>query len=257
MNAQERSAAREKLIVALDLPSADAAARMAEKLLGHVGMFKIGSELFTAAGPVLIRDLTASGARVFLDLKFHDIPNTVRSAAREATQLGVNMFDVHASGGRRMMEAAREGSHEAGSGIPRTTTTTRPLVIAVTLLTSLATLELEELGLGPSPLDVVVRWAQLAQEAGLDGVVASPREAAAIRRACGPGFVIVTPGIRPASAASNDQARTDTPDSAIRAGADFLVVGRPITTAADPVSAADAIVADITQALAATRVTTP
>lgn len=255
MNAQERSAAREKLIVALDLPSADAAARMAEKLLGHVGMFKIGSELFTAAGPVLIRDLTASGARVFLDLKFHDIPNTVRSAARGATQLGVSMFDVHASGGRRMMEAAREGSHEAGSGIPRTST--RPLIIAVTLLTSLATLELEELGLGPSPLDVVVRWAQLAQEAGLDGVVASPREAAAIRRACGPGFVIVTPGIRPASAASNDQARTDTPDSAIRAGADFLVVGRPITTAADPVSAADAIVADIAQALAATRVTTP
>jgi len=255
MNAQERLAAREKLIVALDLPSADAAARMAEKLLGHVGMFKIGSELFTAAGPVLIRDLTASGARVFLDLKFHDIPNTVRSAAREATQLGVSMFDVHASGGRRMMEAAREGSHEAGSGIPRTTT--GPLVIAVTVLTSLAGLELEELGLGPSPLDVVVRWAQLAQEAGLDGVVASPREAAAIRRACGPGFVIVTPGIRPVSAASNDQARTGTPESAIRAGADFLVVGRPITTAADPASAADAIVADITQALAATRVTTP
>ena len=167
-------AAREKLIVALDLPSADAAARMAEKLLGHVGMFKIGSELFTAAGPVLIRDLTASGARVFLDLKFHDIPNTVRSAAREATQLGVSMFDVHASGGRRMMEVAGKGSHEAGSGIPRTTT--RPLVIAVTLLTSLATLELEELGLGLSPLDVVVRWAQLAQEAGLDGVVTSPRE---------------------------------------------------------------------------------
>jgi orotidine-5'-phosphate decarboxylase len=239
--------AKEKLIVALDLPSADAATRLAQKLRGHVGMFKVGSELFTAEGPVLARYLVAIGEKVFLDLKFHDIPNTVRAAAREAAQLGVSLVNVHASGGRKMMEAALEGVRSPGivSQGPA-----RPQVLAVTVLTSLASKELEELGLVGTPEDVVVRLARLAQQAGLDGVVASPREIAAIRRACGSGFLIVTPGIRPVAAASDDQTRIATPQRAIQAGADYLVVGRPIAAAPDPVAAADAIVAEIEQGLA-------
>jgi orotidine-5'-phosphate decarboxylase len=251
--------ARGKLIVALDLPSADAAARLAGKLHGHVGMFKLGSELFTAEGPVLARYLVAVGEKVFLDLKFHDIPNTVRAAAREAAQLGVAMLNVHASGGRKMMEAALEGVQAAASQFPGDAL---PRVLAVTLLTSLESGDLEKLGLAGTPEDVVVRLARLAQEAGLDGVVASPREIGAIRKACGPGFIIVTPGIRPvlppasgaaaasATGARDDQLRITTPADAIQAGADYVVVGRPITEAADPVAAADAIVAEMELGLA-------
>ncbi|HLW78338.1 MAG TPA: orotidine-5'-phosphate decarboxylase [Terriglobia bacterium] len=241
------SAARDKLIVALDLPTADAAARMAEKLHGHAGMFKVGSELFTAEGPVLARYLVASGERVFLDLKFHDIPNTVRAAVREAAQMGVTLLDVHAAGGRKMMEAALEGARQALAGRPGAV---RPLLLAVTVLTSLGGEDLDQIGLAGGPEEAAVRLAQLAQRAGLDGVIASPREIAALRRACGPRFQIVTPGIRPAAAASHDQARVATPESAIRAGADYLVVGRPITEAPDPAAAADAIVAEIAAALA-------
>jgi orotidine-5'-phosphate decarboxylase len=233
---------RDKLIVALDLPSGNAATRMAERLQGHAGMFKVGSELFTAEGPVPVRYLVTTGQRVFLDLKFHDIPNTVRAAARQAAELGVSMVNVHASGGRKMLEAALEGARclgtVAGNG-------TRPKVLAVTILTSLESQDLEELGISGTPLEAVIRLARLAQSAGLDGVVASPRETSAIRSACGPRFVIVTPGIRPASAAADDQARIATPASAIAAGADYLVVGRPITGAPDPVAAADAIVAEM------------
>jgi orotidine-5'-phosphate decarboxylase len=247
-------AARNKLIVALDVPSSDAAAKMAEKLRGHVGMFKVGSELFCAEGPAVARYLVAGGDKVFLDLKFNDIPNTVRAAAREAAQLGVSMFNVHATGGRKMMEAALEGAREgAGSaGKPRS------LVLAVTVLTSLAAGDLAEIGLAGSPEEAVVRLARLAQAAGLDGVVASAREIAAIRHACGPRFVIVTPGIRPASAPDgvasgrakpDDQARIATPIAALRSGADFLVVGRPITQAPDPAAAADAIVNEMEKAL--------
>src|SRR5579885_2615658 len=226
--------ARSRLIVALDFPSADAASRMAEKLRGHVGMFKVGFELFSAEGPVLPRYLVARGEGVFLDLKFHDIPNTVRAAAREATHLGVGMFNVHASGGLKMMEAASGGK--------------RPLVLAVTVLTSLAGEDLRVIGLEGSPEEIVVRLAKLAQTAGLDGVVASAREARAIRRACGPDFVIVTPGISPASSQAQDQVRVSTPADAIGAGADYLVVGRPITGAHDPAAAADIIVAEMEQA---------
>ena len=236
------SPARDKLIVALDLPSADAAVRMAEKLHGRVGMFKVGSELFTAEGPVLARYLVASGERVFLDLKFHDIPHTVRAAVREASQLGVSMVDIHASGGRKMMLAALEGAREAAA---QRTGASRPLVLAVTVLTSLAAQDLEELGVAGNPEDSVVRMAQLAERSGLDGVIASPREIAALRRACGPRLVIVTPGIRPAATASNDQSRVATPESAIKAGADYIVVGRPITAAPDPAAAAEAIVAEM------------
>ncbi len=240
--------ARSRLIVALDLPSAAAAARMAETLRGHVGAFKIGSELFGAEGPVLARYLTARGETVFLDLKFHDIPNTVRGAAREAAQLGVTMFNVHASGGRRMMEAARDGAMEAHTFGNGNTGRTRPIILAVTVLTSLSQTDLDEIGMSGNPQDAVVRLARLAQISGLDGVVASAQEAALIRRACGPEFVIVTPGIRPATSAAHDQARISTPADAIRAGADYLVVGRPITGVPDPEAAASAIVAEIEQA---------
>ncbi len=238
--------ARDRLIVALDLPSADAAARLAEPLRGRVGFFKVGLELFSAEGPLLARYLIAQGEKVFLDLKFHDIPNTVRAGAREAAELGVQMLNVHALGGRKMMEAALEGVRLAGSG---TSGTPRPLVLAVTVLTSLAGEDLDELGLaGNTPEDAVVRLARLAQKAGLDGVVASPREVAALRRACGPRFVIVTPGIRPAASSSYDQSRIATPETAIRAGADYLVVGRPITGAPDARAAVDAIVGEMERA---------
>jgi orotidine-5'-phosphate decarboxylase len=251
---------RDKLIVALDLPSGNAATRMAERLQGHVGMFKVGSELFTAEGPVPVRYLVTTGHRVFLDLKFHDIPNTVRAAAREAAELGVSMVNVHASGGRKMMEAALEGACSALHHVARDSAGTaagneaRPKVLAVTILTSLEIQDLEELGISGTPVEAVIRLARLAQSAGLDGVVASPREISALRQACGPDFLIVTPGIRPASAAhhpvqgfaaTNDQARIATPASAIAAGADYLVVGRPITGAPDPAAAADAIVAEM------------
>jgi len=269
--------------VALDVPSGNAATRMAERLHGHAGMFKVGSELFTAEGPVPVRYLVTTGQRVFLDLKFHDIPNTVRAAVREAAELGVSMVNVHASGGRKMMEAALEGARSAlyqsvqssalqpgsrgvqGSALQPASRgvqgsagivvgdEARPRVLAVTILTSLESQDLEELGISGAPVEAVVRLARLAQSAGLDGVVASPREISAIRQACGPGFLIVTPGIRPASAATNDQARIATPARAIAAGADYLVVGRPITGAPDPVAAADAIVAEMDGALSTAR----
>ncbi len=230
--------AREKLIVALDFPTAEAGIEAAEKLRGRVGMFKVGSEVFTAEGPLLARYLIASGEQVFLDLKFHDIPNTGRGACRQAAEMGARMMNVHASGGRKMMEAAAEGAREGRSGA-------KPLVLAVTLLTSLSAQDLDELGISGAPEDVVVRWSRLAQSAGLDGVVASAREIAAIRRACGPRFVIVTPGIRSAASPSNDQVRTATPRAAMEAGADYLVVGRPITGAPDPAAAADSVVKEM------------
>lgn len=240
--------ARDQLIVALDVKSADAGARLAEKLRDRVGMFKVGFEAFTAEGPLLARYLVASGQKVFLDLKFHDIPNTVKSAAREAARLGASIFNVHATGGSAMMQAALEGAREAASG------RLRPLVIAVTMLTSLSGRDLEEIGIAGGPDEEVVRLAKLAQAAGLDGVVASAKEIIAIRKACGPNFVIVTPGIRPASSAADDQARVATPSAAIQAGANFLVVGRPITQAADPAAAAEAIVGEMEAALTSSSV---
>jgi orotidine-5'-phosphate decarboxylase len=241
----ETRTARSRLIVALDFPSAAGAARMAERLQGHVGMFKIGSELFGAEGPELARHLVARGEAVFLDLKFHDIPNTVRGAAHAAARVGAAMFNVHASGGRKMMEAARDGAIEGHAGQGGNT---RPIVLAVTVLTSLSQTDLGEIGVSGRPEDAVIRLARLAQTSGLDGVVASAQEAALIRKACGPAFVIVTPGIRPLASLAHDQARVSTPGDAIRAGADYLVVGRPITGAPEPEAAADAIVAEIEEA---------
>jgi orotidine-5'-phosphate decarboxylase len=240
--------ARDQLIVALDVESADAGARLAESLRDRVGLFKVGFQAFTAEGPLLARYLVASGHKVFLDLKFHDIPNTVKSAAREAARLGASIFNVHATGGRGMMQAALEGAQEAASG------RLRPLVVAVTVLTSLSGRDLEEIGIVGNPDEAVVRLAKLAQAAGLDGVVASAKEIAAIRQACGPKFVIITPGIRPASAAADDQARVATPAAAIQAGANFLVVGRPITQAADPAATAEAIVSEMEKALVSSSV---
>lgn len=240
--------ARDKLIVALDAPTAEAGARLAEKLAGHVGAFKVGLENFSAEGPVLVRFLNSLGSRVFLDLKLHDIPNTVRAAAREASRLGVTMLNVHASGGQRMMEAARDGAADGARGRKGAE---RPLVLAVTVLTSLGAEDLAEVGIEGSPEDAVVRLARLAHAAGLDGVVASPMEIAALRRALGSAFVIVTPGIRPASAEANDQVRVTTPASAIQAGASYIVVGRPITGAPDPAAAADTIVDEMEKAIQA------
>jgi orotidine-5'-phosphate decarboxylase len=232
-----------RIIVPLDVPSAAQALALADTLRGEVGGFKVGKELFTAAGPDVVRALVAKGDRVFLDLKYHDIPNTVAGAVRSACELGVWMLNVHASGGRPMMEAARRAADDYGAKPGRKA----PLVIAVTVLTSLDAATLASVGVAASPLDQVVVLARLAQAARLDGVVASPRETAAIRQACGPDFLIVTPGIRGAAASSgpDDQQRTLTPREAVAAGSSYLVVGRPITGAADPVAAAAKIVKEM------------
>jgi orotidine-5'-phosphate decarboxylase len=231
---------RDRILAALDFPDAAAALSMAGTLRGRVGGFKIGKQLFTAEGPALVRQLTSRGDRVFLDLKFHDIPNTVAGAVASAAALGVWMVNVHAAGGRAMMAAAREAAEAAAAQ-----SGSRALVIGVTVLTSLDAAALRETGIDAEPADHVVRLGRLACEAGLDGVVCSPQEIALVREACGADFLIVTPGIRGAGDAKADQVRTATPEGAIRAGADYLVIGRPITAAADPAAAADAIAAEI------------
>jgi orotidine-5'-phosphate decarboxylase len=229
-----------RLLIALDVGSAEQAVGLADQLRGAVGGFKIGKQLFTAAGPEIVRALVARGDRVFLDLKFHDIPNTVAGAVRSAASLGAWMVNVHASGGEAMMAAAREAAETADGP-------TRPLVVAVTVLTSLDAAGLATVGVPSTPEDQVLKLARLAQQAGLDGVVASARETGAIRQACGPDFAIVTPGIRGGAAASgpDDQRRTMTPRAAIEAGSSYLVVGRPVTAAADPPAVARAIVAEM------------
>jgi orotidine-5'-phosphate decarboxylase len=238
--------AKDKLIVALDVDSADRALDLFEMLRENVGMFKIGSQLFTAAGPDIVRQIVAKGERVFLDLKFHDIPNTVAAAAIEATRLGVSIFNVHASGGAEMMKRTAEAVAEtsAREGL------TKPKAIAVTLLTSLDQESLDQIGISGDPHSVVTRLARAAADSGLDGVVASPEETEWLRRhVTQPNFLIVTPGIRKASVASDDQRRVMTVAGAICAGADYLVVGRPILSAGDPADAARKIVAEIDEAL--------
>jgi orotidine-5'-phosphate decarboxylase len=233
----------DQLLVALDVETRDEAARLADLLRGSVGGFKIGSRLFTSEGPEVVRSLTERGDRVFLDLKFHDIPNTVATAVAAATALGVWMVNVHASGGTSMMQAAREAAHDAAS----TRHVTPPLVIAVTVLTSMTPAALRETGIVIDLMDQVLRLTELAKDAGLDGVVASPREARAIRDRFGKDFAIVTPGIRggAATASKDDQARTMSAAEAIAAGATYLVVGRPIIAAPDPVAAAKGLAQEL------------
>jgi orotidine-5'-phosphate decarboxylase len=224
------------IIVALDYPNEAEAMAFVESATPDRCRLKVGLELFTAAGPAVVEKLVARGFDVFLDLKFHDIPHTVARACATAARLGVWMMNVHTLGGVEMMRAARE----AIAGAPR-----RPLLIGVTLLTSHDADGIAEIGLRPEPEAEVRRLANLASKAGLDGVVCSPREAAALRTSHSRDFVLVTPGVRPAGSTTDDQQRTLTPAEAIQQGADYLVIGRPVTRARDPMRALDEILAEI------------
>ncbi len=242
-----KSSAVEKLIFALDVDSLDEARNWTRRLRGRVGVFKVGKQLFTRCGPEVVRMIREEGGEVFLDLKYHDIPNTVAKAGLEAARLDVKMFNVHALGGREMMSGlVAEMDKAFPSGAPG-----RPLLLAVTILTSSTEETLREVGIENPVEEMVPRLARLAKESGMDGVVASPKEVSLIRNACGRDFVIVTPGVRPASASLDDQKRVTTPGEAIGAGADFLVIGRPISAAPDPASAAEEILAEIDRALEA------
>jgi orotidine-5'-phosphate decarboxylase len=234
---------RGRLIVGLDVDAVSAAKRAIVRLGDAVSFYKVGKQLFVRGGPDIVRILQARGADVFLDLKFHDIPNTVAAAGVEAARLGVRIFNVHAGGGLAMMERTVAEVDR----VCRAERLRRPKIIAVTVLTSLEDADLRQVGVAGPVEAQVVRLARLARRAGLDGVVASPHEITRIRRACGPDFLIVTPGVRPADAAKDDQKRIATPGAAIAAGADYLVVSRPVIGAPDPVAAANDIVTDMTR----------
>lgn len=225
------------IIVALDYPDRAQAQAMAERLDPALCRVKIGKELFTRVGPELVRWVQARGFEVFLDLKFHDIPNTVAGAVAASADLGVWMVNVHAGGGPRMMAAAREALEPFGSDAP--------LLTAVTVLTSMDAQQLAATGIDDAPAQQVMRLARLAQASGMDGVVCSAEEAAALRAALGPDFALVTPGIRPAGSAGDDQTRIATPAAALAAGSDYLVIGRPITASADPLQSLNAIARSI------------
>lgn len=228
--------ARDRLIVALDVPTAREARELVSRIGEAAGFYKVGLQLFTAEGPGFVRELAGSGRRVFLDLKLHDIPNTVSQAVKSATELGASMLTVHASGGVAMLQAAAEA---AGN---------RLSLLAVTVLTSMSDEELSQIGVAGRVQAQVLRLAELARTAGCDGIIASARESEALRSALGEGFAIVNPGVRPVGSETNDQRRVATPGEAIRAGASHLVVGRPITRAADPAQAARAIGDEIERA---------
>ncbi|MDD5057220.1 MAG: orotidine-5'-phosphate decarboxylase [Sideroxydans sp.] len=217
-----------KIVVAMDYAQAAPALALVERLEPSLCRLKVGKELFTAAGPHLVEQMQRRGFEVFLDLKFHDIPNTTAQACKAAAALGVWMVNVHALGGKRMLDAARE----ALANVER-----RPKLIAVTVLTSMAQKDLLGIGINDTPAQMVSRLAQLAHDSGLDGVVCSAQEAPLLRQQCGKEFCLVTPGIRPANAAANDQSRIMTPRAALENGASYLVIGRPITQAADPLLA--------------------
>ncbi len=239
---------RDHILCAIDTPDLARAQALAAQLRGCIGGIKLGLEFFTAHGPEGVRKVMegAGDAGLFLDLKFHDIPNTVAAAMRAAIKLTPRLINVHAGGGPAMLEAAREAAHEASE----TAGIAPPLVLGVTVLTSLDGADLEAMGTDANVEAQVVRLAELVAAAGLDGVVCSAREVAAIRRTLGPDFVLVTPGIRPASSDTGDQKRVTTPADALRAGADYLVIGRPITADPDPAAAVRRIVAETAAALA-------
>jgi orotidine-5'-phosphate decarboxylase len=232
--------ARERLIVALDVSSSAAAQKIVAAVGESASIYKVGKQLFTAEGPQVVRDLVAARRKVFLDLKFHDIPTTVASAVREAAQLNVSMLTVHASGGAKMLRAASEAAAASSS---------KPLILAVTVLTSLSDSDLQEIGVKGRVLDHALRLSALAQANGCGGVVASAQEARQIRRMVGEGFALITPGIRARGGDAGDQARVVTPAQAIEAGASHIVVGRPITAAQDPAAAARAIVQEIARSV--------
>ena len=230
---------RQRLIVALDVSSSAAAQKIVAAVGDSAHAYKVGMQLYTAEGPAIVRELVGSGRRVFLDLKYHDIPNTVGAAVREAAQLGISMLTVHASGGARMLRAATEAAQDTNPNM---------LVLAATVLTSLDDADLNMLGLRGGVLDQVLRLATLALSNGCQGIVASALEAAALREEFGRDFTIVTPGVRPAGSGADDQARVVTPAEAIAAGASYIVVGRPITEALDPASEARAILGQLVAA---------
>jgi orotidine-5'-phosphate decarboxylase len=232
---------KDRLIVALDVPGATQARQIVQTIGDAATTYKIGKQLFTAEGPQVVRDLVASGRKVFLDLKYHDIPNTVAAAVRSAAELGVSMLTVHASGGSKMLRAAVEAASQSP-------TKAKPMVLAVTVLTSLSDADLQEVGIAGSVLSQVLRLGALARAAGCGGLVASAQEARELRRALGEDFAIATPGVRPAGASAGDQARVVTPKDAIAAGATYLVVGRPILEAPDPAKAAQQIADEIAAA---------
>jgi orotidine-5'-phosphate decarboxylase len=239
------SNARDRLIFALDVDSLDDARQWVATLKEQVGLFKVGKQLFTRCGPEVVRLIQAGGSDVFLDLKYHDIPNTVAMAGLEALRLGVKMFNVHALGGYEMMAKLVA---EIDKVCPRGNLQ-RPILLAVTILTSSNQETLRGVGID-RPVEVMVpKLARLAKDAGLDGVVASPKEVGLIRAACGEDFLIVTPGVRPSFAAQDDQKRVTTPGEAIRSGADYLVIGRPISAADDPARAASTILDEMRGAL--------
>lgn len=239
-----REQAKEKIIVALDVPMRAQALELVAKLYNDVGAFKIGMQLYNAEGPSIVHDIQKQGGKVFIDLKLHDIPNTVAEATKVLTGLQAFIMTLHASGGKKMLAAAAQSARE---NVPESGR--KPLVVAVTVLTSLSQQEFtDEIGIERPIAEQVVNWAKLAQAAGLDGVVASPQEIDVIRQACGKDFVIITPGIRPLWAAANDQSRIMTPKQAVEAGADYLVIGRPITAQPDQAKAAKRIVAEIMEA---------
>ncbi|HHX24004.1 MAG TPA: orotidine-5'-phosphate decarboxylase [Thermoanaerobacterales bacterium] len=222
----------EKVIVALDTSEEETALNLVKLLKNKISTFKVGLELFCSQGPSIVKKITNEGCKVFLDLKFHDIPNTVAGAARAAAKTGAYMFNVHASGGREMMEKAREAANQIDSD-------TKPIILGVTVLTSIDQKDLIDINITESPINQVITLAKLTKESGLDGVVASPKEISAIRKATGEDFLIVTPGVRPNWATKGDQKRVMTPAEALDVGASYIVVGRPVTAARDPVEALD------------------
>lgn len=233
-----RDQARDKIIFALDVSTLAEIDRWADLLASDLGMFKIGKQLYTAEGPAAVRAVQKRNGGVFLDLKYHDIPNTVAMAVTEAARLGVNLVNLHALGGYEMMAKSAEA-------LAKAQTERKTRLLAVTILTSSNEATLREIGIERPVAEMVVRLALLAQKAGVDGVVASPQETPLIREACGKDFLVVTPGVRPAFAATDDQQRIMTPADAVRAGADYLVIGRPIAAAPDPKAAVSAIIDEI------------